>query len=146
MQFSIYSLVSVVLLSMFKCIAGILTGIALQLPLYVTIIGNIIGMLLTVIIVSFTGPFLKKKIINRWFPVKKLFSKKNRKIIKVWNSYGLIGVAFLTPILLMPLGGTLIAISFGERPVKIILYMFISIIFWANVLTFIMYSLKNAII
>ena len=36
---------------------------------------------------------------------KKVFTKKNRRIVKLWKKYGEFGVAFLTPIILsIPLG------------------------------------------
>lgn len=142
----IYGFITVALLSMFKCIAGILAGVAMKLPIWTVISANAIGMILTAVVVSLAGPFIKSKIIDKWFPPKKLFSKKNRRTIKVWKSYGLYGVAFLTPILLMPLGGTLIAITFGEKPLKIITYMTIAMIFWATVLTFIVYQIKQAVV
>ena len=100
------------------------------------IICMIIGMMLTVILLTtllgdiFYG-FLKKI----FFKNRKTFSPKSRNIVRVWKKRGLIGVAFLTPVIFSPIGGTLIAISFGEHKNKIILYMFVSACFWAPITT-----------
>lgn len=61
-----------------------------------------------------------------------------RRTVRVWNRRGLIGIAFFTPVLFSPVGGALIAASFGEDKKKIILYMFLSACFWAPVTTLFM--------
>jgi len=73
----------------------------------------------------------------------RLFTKKNRRKVKIWRQYGLKGVAFLTPIIFSPIGGTMVANSFGESKKKIILYMFVSSVFWAFTLTFAVWFLNN---
>ena len=50
--------------------------------------------------------------------------------MRVWRRTGIWGVAFLTPILLSPLGGSGIAVALGVPKEKIILAMLISGIFW----------------
>lgn len=65
---------------------------------------------------------------------KKIFTKSNRRIIKLKNRFGLIGIAALTPALLsMPLGAFL-----GERfykdKKKVILYISIATFIWSNLL------------
>ncbi len=66
---------------------------------------------------------------------KKIFTKRNRKFVIIWKKYGLVGVAFLTPILLSIPIGTLLANSLVSNRKKIIIYMFFSILFWSVTMT-----------
>jgi hypothetical protein len=66
---------------------------------------------------------------------KKVFSKKNRVIIQVKRSYGLFGLAFLTPFLLSIPIGTIIAAKYYRDDKRAIPVFFASIIFWSVVLT-----------
>lgn len=62
---------------------------------------------------------------------KKIFSKKNRMIIHVKQRFGLIGIATLTPLLFsIPLGCFLATRYFKDKQ-RVILYMFVSILFWS---------------
>ncbi|WP_018342018.1 hypothetical protein [Cytophaga aurantiaca] len=124
----------VILASSVKFGVAPILGSGFSMTNWEIIILMIVGMMLTVILLTvFVGNifygFLKKTLFKK----RKVFSPKTRKIVTVSNKWGLIGVAFLTPILFSPIGGTLIAISFGEEKKKIILYMFVSACFWAPV-------------
>lgn len=66
---------------------------------------------------------------------KKIFSKKSRRFVKLWRKYGLIGVSFLTPVIISIPVGTIILNLFEENKKKIFIYMFFSILFWAVTLT-----------
>ncbi|HEX8549892.1 MAG TPA: hypothetical protein VF691_23220, partial [Cytophagaceae bacterium] len=102
------------------------------------------GMMFSVVIFSnLLGKLFKIWICKTFYKNSKLFSKKNRRLIKIWRSYGIRGVAFLTPILLSPIGGTLLAASFGESRGKIFFYMLLSSIFWSFIFTFGLFALKN---
>lgn len=68
-------------------------------------------------------------------PIRKIFSKRNRKFVRIWRRYGLIGVAFLTPVLLSIPIGTIVANSFESNKLKIFIYMFCSIVFWSVTFT-----------
>lgn len=60
----------------------------------------------------------------------KIFTKKNRYIIKVKNKFGLLGIALLSPILLsIPLGAFL-GEKFFKNKNKVIFYLNGSILFW----------------
>ncbi|MEY3416871.1 MAG: hypothetical protein RL711_78 [Bacteroidota bacterium] len=141
-----FSFMTVVLLSMFKFIAGPLAGAGLKLPITYTVIATITGMMLSVLLISFAGPFIKKNIIHRFWPPKVLFSKKNRRIVSIWKKYGMLGVAFLTPILLSPIVGTLIAANFGEKASRVIMYMFISALLWSIGISTLIYQLKQVLV
>ena len=68
-------------------------------------------------------------------PKRKVFSKRTRKYVRIWRKYGLIGVSFLTPVLISIPIGTIIVNSFEQNKAKIFLYMFISIVFWSVTFT-----------
>ena len=81
----------------------------------------------------------KDKWIKKKGP-KKHFTKSNRRIIKIKNRFGLIGIAALTPIILsMPLGAFL-AERFYKDKKKVIIYLSISTLIWSNILYFIFLS------
>lgn len=75
---------------------------------------------------------------------KKLFTSRNRKFVRIWRKYGLIGVSFLTPVFISIPIGTIIANAFEDNKKKIFLYMFISIVFWSLFFTS-MFELYHAV-
>ena len=66
---------------------------------------------------------------------KKVFTKRNRKIVTIWKKYGLVGLAFITPVILSIPIGTIIANSYVTNRKKIFLFMFVSILFWSVLMT-----------
>ncbi|MEM7035374.1 MAG: hypothetical protein AAF570_00265 [Bacteroidota bacterium] len=62
---------------------------------------------------------------------KPLKIKKARKIVKLWKKYGLVGIAILTPPVVSPPIGSFIAVAFGEKFVRILLYMIPSVLVWS---------------
>ena len=66
---------------------------------------------------------------------KKIFSKRSRRYVRIWRKYGLIGLAFLTPVVISIPIGTVLANAFEENKKKIFIYMFFSILFWSVFLT-----------
>jgi membrane protein DedA with SNARE-associated domain len=118
-------------LSMLKFILGPVGGYAAQLTLITTILVTVAGMMTVVFAFAFFGDFIRNKITGRFFTRRKKFSERNRRFVGIWRKYGLPGVAALTPILLTPIGGTLLAISFGAPRNKLILYMFMSAAAWS---------------
>lgn len=131
-------------ISMFKFVGGPLTGVVTGLSLTETIIFTFLGMMASVLLfVVLLGDTIKKWIKLKFNRNKKLFSNKNRRIVRVWNGFGLKGVAFLTPILLTPIVGTMIATSFGETKTRIVSFMMISALFWSIVISSCIYLFKN---
>jgi hypothetical protein len=65
----------------------------------------------------------------------KLFTRRNRRIVKIWRSYGLFGIAAITPIILSIPIGTLVANSLESNKKRILLYMFFSTLFWSICIT-----------
>ena len=66
---------------------------------------------------------------------KPLFSKRSRNIVRIFRRFGMPGIAFLTPILFSPIGGTVIATQLHVPRVRILLHMLWSAAFWAAMLT-----------
>ena len=66
---------------------------------------------------------------------KKIFTPRNRRIIRVWKKYGLWGVAWLTPILLSIPVGTFIMTRLERKKKKIVFKLLISIVAWSFILT-----------
>ncbi len=129
--------------SMLKFIFGPLGGYAGKLHIVTTIISTVAGTMTIVLLFSFAGDWMRDNVINRFFPKRKRFSERNRKFVSVWKKYGVAGVAFLTPLILTPIGGTLLAISFGSPKNKLILYMLISASAWATIFSLAIYLFGN---
>jgi hypothetical protein len=70
---------------------------------------------------------------------KKIFTKGNRRIIRIKQKFGLLGIAILTPVLLsIPLGAFL-GERFYKKKGKVILYLSVSCVIWSVVFYFIYY-------
>jgi len=69
------------------------------------------------------------------FKPKKIFTPRNRKLIRIWKRYGLIGLAALTPVLFSIPLGTFVMTRLESNRKKILFYMFISITCWSLLLT-----------
>jgi len=121
----------VFLISMFKFIGGPAFGAAFDLNVPITAVMSILGMMTTVIIISFFGIRLRLWIQKKFTFQRKVFTKQNRRIVKVWRGYGEFGVSFFTPIFFSPVLGTLIVTALGGKRRRVITYMFISAVFWA---------------
>jgi len=136
---------SVYLSATLKFIFGPLGGMAAGLNVFITIGATVAGMMTSVGLITFFGDFLRKRV----FPLFRKRKNHNQEDLKdqqkklkwkkVYDRYGLGGIAFLTPVILTPIGGTLLAVGFGSPRPKILLYMLISAGFWSVVLTFSIY-------
>ncbi|NJN41808.1 MAG: hypothetical protein HC811_05825 [Flammeovirgaceae bacterium] len=135
----------VALSSTVKFIFGPLGGYALQLPLITTICATIVGAMTSVVAFTFFGDWMRAKIVDRFFKNRKVDPQKEEERKMLWKKYGLPGTAFLMPLILTPIGGTVLAVSFGSSKKRILMYMFISATFWAIVLSSIVYFFGNEI-
>jgi hypothetical protein len=131
--------------SMLKFIFGPVGGYAAGLNLITTILVTIGGMMTVVILFAFFGDFMRTKVLDRFFPNRKRFTAHNRRVVGIWKKYGLIGVATLTPILLTPIGGAILAVSVGTPRNKLILYMLISASVWAVIFSVGIYYFGNSL-
>ncbi|HLT08419.1 MAG TPA: hypothetical protein VK014_12890 [Cyclobacteriaceae bacterium] len=127
----ISTFLGIYLMTLFKFIAGPVLGSLAGYSLIEIMIVTVSGMMSSVVIFTFLGEWIKYY-WDRFFSKDRLiFTKKNRRIVKVWQKSGAVGVAFLTPLLLTPIGGTLVMTSFGVNRKIIISYMFISAVWWS---------------
>jgi hypothetical protein len=120
---------TVFLSSMVKFIGGPLSGTAFGLSWIETCIFTILGMMASVLIFSLLGATIRSRFCKRK-KKRRVFTSRNRRIVFIWRRYGLAGVAFLTPLLLSPILGTIVATSFGEPWRRIFMYMLCSAVFW----------------
>ncbi len=120
---------TVFLSSMVKFIGGPLSGTAFGLSWIETCIFTVLGMMTSVLIFSLLGATIRSRFCKRK-KKRRVFTSRNRRIVYIWRRYGLAGVAFLTPLLLSPILGTVVAASFGEPWRRIFVYMLFSAVFW----------------
>ena len=137
--------IPVYLSSMLKFIFGPLGGYGVGLHPITTILTTVAGMMTVVFAFTFFGEFIRTRIFGK-FRKRKLNLKRAEKLERIWRRYGLVGVALLTPILLTPIGGTLLAVSSGSPKNKIIYYMFISASFWSVVISMAIYFFGNEVL
>lgn len=132
---------SVYLVSMVKFFAGPVTGVSVGLTYIESVLLTIAGMMTTVLVFSFIG-----REFSKWWSKrqrekhKPVFSKKNRRIIKIWKNFGVVGVAFLTPILLTPIVGTVVAALFGAPRKQIFIHMLWSAVIWSALLNLMVFE------
>ncbi len=122
--------------SMFKFIIGPTLGASIGLGVVETISLTVLGMMSSVIAFTFMGELVKKKLFKSYFESRKRFTKRNRQMVRFSRYLGISGISFLTPVLFSPILGTLLSISAGGKPSKIIIFMLLSSIFWAVLFTF----------
>ncbi|MGY6522472.1 MAG: hypothetical protein ACXIUD_12120 [Mongoliitalea sp.] len=122
--------------TLFKFIAGPVLGLAAGLSALEMLVVTVGGMMTTVFSITLLGDWFRANWQLGVSKKKKVFSPKTRKIVTVWRKYGVLGVATLTPLLLTPIGGTVIMNAFNVKKEKIFLYMFLSAMFWGVIFSF----------
>ena len=135
----VLTVLTIYFLSMFKIIFGPTMGYAAGYSPLVSVIITVAGMMTTVLIITFFGEKFRATILQRFIKPKKVFTPKNRRFVKIWLKYGEIGIAFLTPILLSPPGGSIIAMALGGSRNKTIGYMFLWSVVWSTIITYTFY-------
>ena len=126
---------------MVKFFGGPVTGVSLGLSYFETVLLTIAGMMTSVVIFSVVG-----RAVSKWFSARRrakqkpVFSKKNRRIVQVWQRFGVPGVAFLTPILFTPIFGTMVAALFGAPRKNIFIHMLWSAVFWSAILNLMVFE------
>ena len=124
-----------------KFVAGPLAGFGLGLSMVETIVCTWVGMMTTVTVMLTVGRFLVQQISRLRVQKPKLFSGRARYAVRVWQRFGIIGIAVMTPLLFTPIGGSLLALSFKVPTARVLFFMAVSGIFWAIVFTVMMYQL-----
>lgn len=123
-------------LACLKSILPPLLGPAAGLKNWEIILITVLGLMSSVVLFSFLGENIKKHILPIFIKKPKKFTKKSRQMVKLWKKYGIIGVCFLTPLILSPPGGALLVSSVGAPRKQVFLYMLIFGIMWATIWTF----------
>jgi len=136
---------SVYLSSMIKFIFGPIGGKAAGLHLITTMVVTAAGMMTVVVAFTYFGEFIRSRILDRIFKKKKPSADMVPTKEGFFKKYGLAGIAFFTPIILTPIGGTLLAVGVSPNREKIIFYMFISACIWSIILTFAVYFGYDAV-
>ena len=131
--------IPIFLSSALKFILGPIEGYFAKLHFATTFVATVSGMMLSVVAFTYFGDWLRQGLLRRFFANKNQQEKPHTRFGDFIKKYGLGGVAFLTPLFLTPIGGTIIAVSLGKSKNKILLFMLISAIGWAFVFTFLSY-------
>lgn len=118
-------------LCLFKFIAGPVLGNAAGYSLLETVLVTVSGMMTSVFFFTYLGEWIKRNWTIKVRTNPRRFSKRTRNIVNIWQKFGVWGIAALTPLLLTPIGGTIILTSFGISKRRIIFSMLVSGIFWA---------------
>jgi uncharacterized membrane protein len=133
--------IAVILATTIKFFGGQLTGLFIGITWWETAICSVIGMMITVTIVSFLGTGIQRMISKYQTQKPKLFSKRSRFAVRIWQKLGIWGIACFTPLFFTPIGGTLLALSFKVPIPKILFSMFVFAVFWGVTLTYLIFML-----
>ena len=121
---------------MLKFLGGPVAGVAAGLPIGLIWGLTVAGMMTSVVVVSGVGrAWALHQRRRRQLRGKPVFSKRSRGIVRLFRRFGMPGIAFLTPILFSPIGGTVIATQLHVPRASILLHMLWSAAFWGAALT-----------
>lgn len=123
--------------SSFKFIFGPTLGAVYEFSILETGILTTLGMMTTVYLITYFGKQIRFITLRFSKPKvrKNNFSQRRRRFVKIWNRYGIQGIAFLTPLLLTPVGGAFLANALGAKRSDIIKWMWVFGAFWGFVLS-----------
>lgn len=124
---------------MLKFFAGPITGVGLGLHPVEIMVCSWIGMMISVTLFVFAGDWIQRQ----WKSPRKSSMKTKRRYIKIKQTAGLWGIAFLTPALLSPIGGALVAVAFRYDRREILIKMAIAGAIWAFVQTYVFDAIRN---
>lgn len=140
-----FAYLSVMGASAFKYMFGAISGAAIGLAWYESLICSMIGMLLMNVSVMQLGSLFGK--LEKRFAKKRRkknpFNKRTRWAIKIRQRLGMWGIAFLTPVVFTPPLGAFLAVTFGYSRREILIKMFFSSLAWGSFFVFFFYYLKD---
>lgn len=113
-------------LSGIKFIFGPTLGIAYGFHWILTASLTAAGMMTTVYVFTFFGDRLRNFLHRFKKKDRKVFTKRNRQFVRIWGKYGEMGVALVTPLLLMPIGGAILINILSNKKRKILFWMWVS--------------------
>lgn len=132
----VLSYLGIFLLACLKSIFPPVLGPAAGMSKLEIIIVTVTGLMTSVTLFTFVGEKIKKNVIPFFIKKPKKFSKQSRRMVRIWKKYGIIGTCFLTPLILSPVGGSLLVSSVGAPRKQVFLYMFVFGVFWAVIWTY----------
>ena len=124
------------LLACIKSIFPPLLGPAAGLTPLEIIIVTMAGLMTSVLIFTFLGEKVRTHVFPIFIKKPKRFSRKSRRMVRLWRRYGVVGVCFLTPLILSPPGGALLVSTVGAPRKQVFFYMLLFGIFWSVTWTF----------
>ncbi len=128
----IVQMVTVLLLCGTKFLMGLGLTFIYDYTFIETMMVSILGGMLGVIFFTYAGQGVNK-LWYHYFPKKDdkvKFSRFKRFLVRLRKKYGLMGIAFLTPIILTVPVGAVIASSLVKDKRRIFTPMLVSLIFW----------------
>jgi hypothetical protein len=128
---------------MFKFVIGPITGLISGLSLWETVIFTTAGMMTSVIIFSFIGERLRNRLLKKYYKPRR--GKWAVAISRWLEKHGVQGIAFITPVILSPIIGTLLASSVRGTKKKLIFSMLVSAVFWAITINVILFKIRQRI-
>ena len=128
---------SVVGTSAFKVLVGFGLAAKFEMSVWEGFVSISTGGILGIMLYAYLGARLRDWVVARRRANKMVRHpdakriKRLRLYIKIWRRFGIYGIAFLTPPLISPPVGTAIALAFGEKPKRIVLFLGVSVCGWA---------------
>ena len=117
--------------------------LVLKMSFFETIIYTNVGAILGIVVFAFASKgiirlvdYIKSKTAGEKKP-KKIFTKRNRRMIVIKRKYGLPGIVILTPVLLSIPVGTFLVTKYYGRDKKSYVYLVLGHFVWSVVYTFI---------
>jgi hypothetical protein len=111
-----------------------LSGYNYWQTLGITIIGGTLGVLVFFYTGSAIFSFIDRR-FSRKGTTKKTFSKKNRFIIRIKSSWGIIGLALTSPCLISIPIGSLLAARYFRNDSRTIPFLIGAVVLWSVILT-----------
>ncbi len=134
---------SVALAAALKFIGGPVAGLALGLTWVETAACSVVGMMGSVLLFTFLGEGIRHLTGRLRRQKPKLFTKRNRRAVRIWRRFGVAGIAFLTPLLFTPIGGTLLAVSFRASRLPMFGWMLVFGTLWGVVFSYLLYQVPG---
>jgi membrane protein YqaA with SNARE-associated domain len=119
----------------FAAPAVIFSGYSFLETVLITTGGGVAGTLIFFYFGEWIRHLIKRLPNRNNRPVKRLFTKKNRRLVYIKAHYGLIGLAALTPCLLSIPIGSMLAARYFDHNKKTLPVMLASVFLWSLILT-----------
>ncbi|PIQ47140.1 MAG: hypothetical protein COW03_16775 [Cytophagales bacterium CG12_big_fil_rev_8_21_14_0_65_40_12] len=132
----ILTYIGIYLLACLKSILPPLLGPGVGMSPVEIIVITMAGLMTSVVLFSFLGEKIKKDVLPLFIKKQVKFSPRSRRMVRIWAKYGVIGTCFLTPLILSPIGGSLLVSTVGAPRKQVFFYMFIFGLFWSVLWTF----------